>query len=64
MELSKSAQAALILHDAQKAVSGRGCGAWWLMDRLKWEFIDSLPTGPEHSFVLAVIRSFYSRRSA
>jgi hypothetical protein len=64
MELSETAQAALILHDAQKTVTSRGDGSWWLLDTRKWECIESLPAGPEHSFILALMRAQRERRQA
>jgi hypothetical protein len=57
MELSKQAQAALILHDASKLVSGRCDGSWWIIDARKWEVIETLEAGPEHAFILALIRA-------
>jgi hypothetical protein len=62
MELSTTAQAALILHDASKLVSGRCDGSWWLIDSRKWECIAELPTGPEHTFILALIRAEARRK--
>jgi hypothetical protein len=61
MELSKQAQAALILHDASKLVSGRCDGSWWIIDRRKWEVIETLEGGSEHAFILAVIRADHQR---
>jgi hypothetical protein len=65
VELSETAKAALILHGAQKTVSGRlDGGSWWVIEPLKWGFIDSLPAGPEHSFILALINAECERRRA
>jgi hypothetical protein len=61
-ELSEPAAMALLLHHACKQVSCRADGAWWIIDKRKWEFIDSLPPGPEHSFILAVIRAESRRK--
>jgi len=65
IELSQSAQAALILHNAQKSVTARADGgSWWILDAAKWEIVSKLPVGPEHSFVLAVIHAYNMRRLA
>jgi hypothetical protein len=63
-EFSDAALAALLLHNAQKSVSGRGDGAWWLLDFAKWEIISKLPLGPEHSFIVGVIHAYNVRRLA
>jgi hypothetical protein len=62
LELSETAQAALILHDASKLVSGRCDGSWWIIDARKWECIKALPAGPEHSFILALISAEARRK--
>lgn len=64
VELSQTAQAALILHNAKKLVAGRFDGAWWILDAAMWSLVSSLPVGAEHSFVLAVIHSYTLRKMA
>jgi hypothetical protein len=64
MELSETAKAALILNSAQKAVISRVDGSWSIIQSLKWGFIESLPIGPEHSFILALINAESERRRA
>jgi hypothetical protein len=62
VELSETAKAALILHGAQKTVSARPDGAVWIIEERKWALISSLPAGPEHSFILALIRAECARK--
>jgi hypothetical protein len=62
-ELSEAAEAALILHNAKKAVTGRGDGSWWMLDKLQWKIISSL-TGTEHAFILGIITAYNLRRVA
>ena len=62
MQLSDNFLGALSLHNAQRFVSGRSDGSWWLLSSIKYQLINNL-SGAEHSFIIQLINS-QTRRAA
>jgi hypothetical protein len=61
VKISPAALAALSLHNAQRQITTRTDGAWWLIDAIKWGIIQNDLSSAERDFVVAVIEGHNQR---